>query len=328
MLQFVNSINQKIEEEKLIRAEKNFLALVSGGQDSMCLVLILYLLKNQIEFEFDLIWMNHFWQKSSFFTMLHISRLSRSFSSRALFWLAFTETLSEQRARDWRHSATQRTHAFYQYNICAQGHTKSDRIETVLFNLVRGAGLSGVSALHWTDNQTYFCQNNFYPLFAHLFNQTHLHTTRAAPAYPTAQLNCIEVADMGFATTYPNCCRNSNHCYAIMPDTSSGHNSSIHAQTSSRKIQQSKRRRAQTRKEAIQKFTCLLENTSQLTSVCSAAKTALLYKRDVLPERTSLPVRVEQVLEGRSHRLEPIESTQYYYYQLKRISLGIAKRER
>lgn len=190
MLQFANNVYHSMCKHNLIAAEKKLLVAFSGGQDSSCLLLILYLLQTQTQYVFDLIWFNHFWQRSSFFTMLHVSRCGYSFSAPLTLWLPLTDVFSEQSARDWRHNATQRVCVFYRYDLCAQGHSKSDRVETVLFNLIRGTGMSGVTSLRRTKKQTCSSTNRFYPMFSQLEKQTHWTTT----CHPT-NTNPVE---MGF----------------------------------------------------------------------------------------------------------------------------------
>ena len=206
MLQFVNNVYYSICKHKLIKAEKKLLAAISGGQDSICLVIILYLLQTQIQYVFDCIWFNHFWQKSSFFTMLHVSKCSYSLSLRITLWLPLTDVFSEQSARDWRHSATQRICIFYQYDLYAQGHSKTDRTETVLFNLIRGTGMPGISALHRTNSQMCLSKNNCYPMHLQLVKQTHWITV-STTSFSDLQLVNQNFADIGFTTISPNRCR-------------------------------------------------------------------------------------------------------------------------
>ena len=203
MLQFVNNVYNSICKHQLIQTEKKLLTAFSGGQDSICLVIILYLLQTQIQYIFDLIWFNHFWQRSSFFTMLHVSRCSYSLSLRITLWLPLTDVFSEQSARDWRHSATQRVYVFYQYDLCVQGHSKSDRIETVFFNLIRGTGMPGISSLHRTNSQACLCNNNSYPMFFQLVKQTHWITV-STTFFSIYQLVNKSCADIGFAKISPN----------------------------------------------------------------------------------------------------------------------------
>lgn len=81
---------------------------------------------------------------------------------------------SEQSARNWRHRVIQRAYIFYHYDLCAYGHTKSDRVETVLLNLARGAGIAGVSALPQKTRKTCFVHDNLYPTLCQLAQETHL----------------------------------------------------------------------------------------------------------------------------------------------------------
>lgn len=173
MLNLANNVYKNICRHKLIRGEHSLLIAFSGGQDSACLLLILYLLQARLQLVFGYIWLNHFWQTSSFFTMLHVSRCSYSFCSKTVVYLPFALVVSEKTAREWRHSSIQRTRMFYRYELCVQGHNKSDRVETVLFNLIRGTGRFGVSALHWKLSSFAFCQNRLYPTLFQFSRQTH-----------------------------------------------------------------------------------------------------------------------------------------------------------
>ena len=57
--------------------------------------------------------------------------------------------------------------------LCVQGHNKSDRAEAILFNLMRGTGMNGLSTLQW--KYTFFPLSNshskFYPIFSDFFKE-------------------------------------------------------------------------------------------------------------------------------------------------------------
>lgn len=178
IIQFVNKIRQNLYKQKLIKCEKQLFIAISGGQDSICLLFGLYILQIQMNFHFDCISVNHFWQKSSFFTMLHVSKCSVCFCSAIKLFVPLKEITkhqrhSEEKARHLRHGATQRAAFFYDYAVCTQGHSKSDRVETILFNLMRGTGISGISALPWKKKQKTFSANKYYPTLLDFFEQTH-----------------------------------------------------------------------------------------------------------------------------------------------------------
>ena len=116
--------------------------------------------------EFGVLWCNHFWQRESFYTMLHVAKINLCFSSTMCFYLPIESVLSEQNAREWRHKSIQRTCAFYHYDCCTQGHTKSDRVETILFNVLRGTGIAGLQSLQWKKSFYSFSCQRFYPWVA------------------------------------------------------------------------------------------------------------------------------------------------------------------
>ena len=113
--------------------------------------------------KFGVLWCNHFWQRESFYTMLHVAKINLCLSSTMCFYLPIESVLSEQNAREWRHKSIQRTCAFYHYDCCTQGHTKSDRVETILFNILRGTGIAGLQSLQWKKNFYSFSCQRFYP---------------------------------------------------------------------------------------------------------------------------------------------------------------------
>jgi hypothetical protein len=114
---------------------------------------------------FGLLWCNHFWQRDSFHTMLHVAKVNLCFSSPICFYLPgdIESVLCEQDAREWRHKSIQRTCVFFNYEFCTQGHTKSDRVETILFNIMRGTGIAGLQALQWKKSFYSFSCQRFYP---------------------------------------------------------------------------------------------------------------------------------------------------------------------
>ena len=199
ILQSVNRIQETIVKKQLIKKNEHMVISISGGQDSIYLLLIVYLLQRQICFHFGLVWYNHLWQTSSFFTMLHIAKTNFSFCSPICFFIPLNEVLSELSSRNWRLDAAQRTCLFYHYRLYIQGHSKSDRTETVLFNLIRGSGMKGISALQWERKQSFSSLNKFYPYFSTFLQETH---TTSIPLsvllqLPLPNINILELSQYG-----------------------------------------------------------------------------------------------------------------------------------
>jgi tRNA(Ile)-lysidine synthase len=57
---------------------------------------------------------------------------------------------TEAAARQWRYQALTEIAIAHNYPYIVTGHTASDRAETLLYNLIRGSGADGLSALTWT----------------------------------------------------------------------------------------------------------------------------------------------------------------------------------
>jgi tRNA(Ile)-lysidine synthase len=58
-------------------------------------------------------------------------------------------TETEAAARQWRYQALIEVARAQGYPVITTGHTQSDRAETLLYNLMRGAGADGLGALRW-----------------------------------------------------------------------------------------------------------------------------------------------------------------------------------
>jgi hypothetical protein len=117
--------------------------------------------------QFHLLWCNHFWQRDAFHTMLHVTRVNFCLSSTMCFYLPIESVFCEEDAREWRHKSIQRTCSFFHYLSCTQGHTKSDRVETILFNMLRGTGIAGLQALQWKKSFSSFSCQRFYPCLSY-----------------------------------------------------------------------------------------------------------------------------------------------------------------
>nr|YP_010732261.1 hypothetical chloroplast RF62 [Watanabea sichuanensis]WDY13175.1 hypothetical chloroplast RF62 [Watanabea sichuanensis] len=280
--EIINTIQESLHYKKLVKPDEYVLLAISGGQDSICLLIIFYFLKTQWNLACGMVWCHHLWQKESFYTMLQLARLGfclqlptyfaitssassshhvltspcpypdilyslrealykelcpyprRGYAKGTAAYSSFAysysrearvcearvrsapvggdgdedkgrlhslkrpsrvkrwdgkgkkevktgqKMLTEKNARDWRHRINQRICFFYNYSFCTQGHNGSDRVETVLFNLMRGSGRNGVCALHWTKSRVPFSLNKFYcsesPEFTKTVNELKMKT--------------------------------------------------------------------------------------------------------------------------------------------------------
>ncbi|MGL5034332.1 MAG: tRNA lysidine(34) synthetase TilS, partial [Microcystaceae cyanobacterium] len=61
---------------------------------------------------------------------------------------------TEAAAREWRYQALTEIAETEQISYVVTGHTQSDRAETLLYNLIRGSGSEGLTALSWQRELT------------------------------------------------------------------------------------------------------------------------------------------------------------------------------
>ena len=150
-------VHKTLLQRPLLPAKAKVLIAVSGGQDSLCLGKLLLDLNRKWNWQLAIAHCDHQWS-----TDVGIAaRVAEVADSWQLpFHLMEAENLKETEAaaRQWRYQALVEIARVNQFTHVVTGHTKSDRAETLLYNLIRGAGADGLAALTWqrplTDNIT------------------------------------------------------------------------------------------------------------------------------------------------------------------------------
>lgn len=164
LLLLSNKINKNLIKKNLLNSNEKILIGFSGGQDSFCLFLIFYQLKNQWNYQLNFIYCNHLWQIESFYIKKNSFKFFYLFKLVFLVAIPSTKILNEEKARKWRFNCFKRIKFFYQYTVILTGHTGSDRLETLIFNFFRGSSPEGLFSLkskfHSFKNILLFC--NFY----------------------------------------------------------------------------------------------------------------------------------------------------------------------
>jgi tRNA(Ile)-lysidine synthase len=146
-------IHQTLTDRGLLPSQSKILVAVSGGQDSLCLGQLLKDLQPKWRWHIVIGHCDHGWAQDVGIAN-HVSQIAARWE--LPFELETTHNLPETEvaAREWRYQAliTMAQRADCSYLVTA--HTQTDRAETLLYNLIRGAGADGLSALSWTRSLT------------------------------------------------------------------------------------------------------------------------------------------------------------------------------
>ena len=138
---------------QLLPTGANILLAVSGGQDSLCLGQLLRDLQSRWQRQLAIAHCDHGWAQD-------IGIAERVAQVTARWMLPFhCETTAnlpetEAAAREWRYQALLRIAQTTGSNYLVTAHTQTDRAETLLYNLVRGAGADGLCAMSWQRQLT------------------------------------------------------------------------------------------------------------------------------------------------------------------------------
>lgn len=123
---------------------------VSGGADSVCLLMCLYKLSEQMDFSLEVCHINHMLRgdmadRDEKFVKNLCDKIGINFYVKRIDAVAFAmeKKLSvEEAGRVIRYSAFAK-----KGHLIATAHNSDDQVETALFNIIRGTGLAGLAAM-------------------------------------------------------------------------------------------------------------------------------------------------------------------------------------
>ncbi|MBQ4044946.1 MAG: tRNA lysidine(34) synthetase TilS, partial [Lachnospiraceae bacterium] len=163
-MEFCEQVYQAVREHDLIRRGDRVLAAVSGGADSVCLLLVLDKIRQDLQkqgkpsFELALVTVDHGIRgEASAGDVAFADQLGRRLGLPCFVFhedvpaLVRQEHLSEEEAaRAVRYRCFAKAARKWQADSVAVAHNKDDQVETVLLNLLRGSGLTGLAGLSWS----------------------------------------------------------------------------------------------------------------------------------------------------------------------------------
>ncbi|TVQ48020.1 MAG: tRNA lysidine(34) synthetase TilS [Gloeocapsa sp. DLM2.Bin57] len=143
-------VHQNLRQGQLLPRGAKILVAVSGGQDSVCLLKLLVDLQSHWHWLVAIAHCDHRWS-SDLGMSDHVEQLATTFALPFYLKTAVVDLPEKEApARAWRYQALAEIAVNEGYTHVVTGHTQSDRAETILYNLIRGAGTTGLASLSWS----------------------------------------------------------------------------------------------------------------------------------------------------------------------------------
>jgi tRNA(Ile)-lysidine synthase len=135
-----------LECQQLLPQGSRLLVAVSGGQDSLCLGQLLVNLQPRWQWQLAVGHCDHGWPADQGIAD-RVRSVAQTWQLPFYCWNAQSLPETEAAARHWRYQALIGMARTKGYQCVVTGHTQSDLAETLLYNLIRGAGSEGLSSL-------------------------------------------------------------------------------------------------------------------------------------------------------------------------------------
>jgi tRNA(Ile)-lysidine synthase len=133
----------------LLPKNANLLIAVSGGQDSLCLAKLLLMQSEKYNWNLAIAHCDHQWRGDSRANADHVQKIAAKWGINFCLRTAEIPLKSEAWAREWRYKMLGEMAKVNNCDYVVTGHTRSDRVETLLYNLMRGSGADGLASLTW-----------------------------------------------------------------------------------------------------------------------------------------------------------------------------------
>lgn len=144
-----SQLHRTLRMRQLLPASQRLLVAVSGGQDSLCLIKLLLDLQPKWQWQIAIVYCDHCWRSDSQVNGDYIEQLAQTWQIKFYRETAEVIPKTEAAARQWRYQVLSQIAQNHHFSYVVTGHTKSDRAETLLYNLIRGSGADGLQALTW-----------------------------------------------------------------------------------------------------------------------------------------------------------------------------------
>jgi tRNA(Ile)-lysidine synthase len=138
----------------MLPRDASLLVAVSGGQDSLCLAKLLQMQSAKFNWNLTIAHCDHRWRSDSSANAAHVENIAKEWGITFCLRTAESILANEADARKWRYAMLVEIANINKCAYVATGHTRSDRVETLLHNLIRGSGADGLTSLTWMRSLT------------------------------------------------------------------------------------------------------------------------------------------------------------------------------
>lgn len=151
--QLTTRVLSDIQSRVLVSRGQGVLLAVSGGADSTALVLLMQRIAPELNLKLTAAHFNHRIRPESGEDALFVRTLCKKLDIPLVAgeWENVPQNPSEEQARQARWAFLKQTAIQAGANWIATGHTADDRVETLLLNLLRGTGISGLGGIRWCN---------------------------------------------------------------------------------------------------------------------------------------------------------------------------------
>ncbi|NUN64871.1 tRNA lysidine(34) synthetase TilS [Pseudanabaena biceps] len=134
---------------EMLPRNSHLLIAVSGGQDSLCLAKLLWMQQQNLNWSLTIAHCDHLWRSDSQANAEYVEQFARDLEVNFCIRTAKIAPKNESEARTWRYEMLLEMANIHKCMYVVTGHTRSDRVETLLYNLIRGSGADGLASLTW-----------------------------------------------------------------------------------------------------------------------------------------------------------------------------------
>ncbi len=157
-----DEVLKTIKKYSLINKGDKIVVGVSGGPDSICLLHILYIFKKELGIEIVAAHINHMIREAADNETEYVQEFCKKLGIECFVKKEDVISLAKQKKRGTEEVGRQVRYDFFDEvltktnsNKIATAHNLNDRAETVILNILRGSGISGLKGIEAIRNQKY-----------------------------------------------------------------------------------------------------------------------------------------------------------------------------